>query len=339
MVRGGDRARGTTIYDVADRADVSVATVSRVMRGTARVAEPTRRRVEHAMADLRFTPSRLGVSLAVGRHAANGIVFPDLTGPYFAEVVLGYEDAAAELQRSVLILSTHGRGAARDRVLDLAGRVDGLVVMGRTVSDEVVAEVAASGVPVVTLARPPVSGTDSVEAENAATAAVLAQHLIDHGCRSIVLLGEPDSSPDVAARWRGATERLATPGVVVEQVPSGGFDVSAGYTAGLALLAGARPDAVLCANDEVALGLMDAAATAGVSVPDELAVTGWDDVMAARFAGLTTVRQPMRQLGATAARLLDDRLQRTASSPRHEVLPTQLVVRASCGPHPEEDAR
>ena len=99
--------------------------MSRVLRGTAPVAEATRERVLEAVAELRFTPSRSARALAEGSHAANGIVFPDLSGPYFAEVVLGYEEVAAELGRSVLILSTHGRQAARDMVLDLAGRVDG----------------------------------------------------------------------------------------------------------------------------------------------------------------------------------------------------------------------
>jgi DNA-binding LacI/PurR family transcriptional regulator len=131
------RSAEPTIYEVAGRARVSIATVSRVLRGTARVAEPTRARVLEAIEQLQYTPSRLGRSLAERRHAANGIVFPDLSGPYFAEVVLGYEEVATELGRSVLILSTHGRRAARDLVIDLAGRVDGLVVLGDTVDDAV----------------------------------------------------------------------------------------------------------------------------------------------------------------------------------------------------------
>ena len=111
---------GATIRDVAQHAGVSIATVSRVLRGTATVAPQTRDRVTAAVDELRFTPSQLGRQLAERRHAANGIVFPDLSGPYFAEVVLGYEAVAAELGRSVLILSTHGREAA-----PAPGRADG----------------------------------------------------------------------------------------------------------------------------------------------------------------------------------------------------------------------
>src|SRR5829696_4482169 len=182
-------AREATIYQVAERAGVSIATVSRVLRGTATVAPGTRRRVESAVADLQFTPSRSARSLAEGQHAADGIVFPDLSGPYFAEVVLGHEEVAAEHGRTVLILSTHGRQAAREMVLDLASRVDGLVVLGRTVDDDVLADLAAKGLPLVLLARDPVPGADSAATENLHSAEELTRHLVgDHGYRSIAFL-------------------------------------------------------------------------------------------------------------------------------------------------------
>src|SRR5687767_5202132 len=118
------RRTGVTIYQVAQRAGVSIATVSRTMRDSDLVTPETRARVLAAVEELGFTPSRLGRSLAEGQHAANGIVFPDLVGPYYAEVVLGYEEVAAELGRSVLILATHGRRDAAAQVLELANRVD-----------------------------------------------------------------------------------------------------------------------------------------------------------------------------------------------------------------------
>jgi len=128
----------STIRDVARHAGVSIATVSRVMRGSETVREHTRDRVVAAAEELQYVPSQLGRQLAERRYAANGIVFPDLSGPYYAEVVLGYESVAADLGRSVLILSTHGRAAAPAMVEGLAARSDGLVVLGRTVGDDVV---------------------------------------------------------------------------------------------------------------------------------------------------------------------------------------------------------
>jgi DNA-binding LacI/PurR family transcriptional regulator len=337
----GRRPRDATIYQVARQAGVSIATVSRVLRGTVPVAGPTRARVLAAVADLGFTPSRSARSLAEGQHAANGIVFPDLSGPYFAEVVLGYEEVAAELGRSVLILSTHGRQAARDMVLDLAARVDGMLVLGRTVGDDVLADLVGKGLPLVLLARDPVAGADSVSAESEASAYALTTHLVrDHHYTSVEFLGDAAISTDTAARWEGFRRALRDASVPVPAVPVAcPFDEDGGRAAADRLLRGDPPRAVVCANDEIALGAITAAEALGVRVPDDLAVTGWDDVMAARHSrpGLTTVRQPMRELGARAARRLHERLAGDTDEPRHEVLPTQLVQRASCGHHPEEN--
>src|SRR5262245_34466097 len=141
------RRRAVTIYDVAKRSGVSTATVSRALRG--RGAPETSARILAVAEELQFRPSHLARSLAEQQHAANGIVFPDLAGPYYADVVLGYEEVAAELGRSVLILTTKRRASAEQMVADLAGRVDGMVIMGRTVDDEVVRQIAGTGLPVV----------------------------------------------------------------------------------------------------------------------------------------------------------------------------------------------
>jgi LacI family transcriptional regulator len=330
-----------TIYQVAAHAGVSITTVSRVMRDSGPVAAETRDRVLEAIDALRFVPSRLGRGLAERRHAANGIVFPDLSGPYYAEVVFGYEEVAAELGRSVLILSTHGREAVRSKVLDLASRVDGLVIFGRTVRDDVVDEVVAMGVPVVLLARPAVTGVDTISTENVASAGRLAEHLLDHGHRRIAFLGDPASSPDAAARWEGVSGALVARGIRPRRPVPCAFDEQAGHDEARRLLTAARgrPEALVCADDEIALGALLAAADLGLRVPADVAVTGWDDIMAARFVrpALTTVRQPMRELGGRAARALDERIAGVRTAQQHAVLHTELVIRASCGHHDEEE--
>ncbi len=327
-----------TIRDVAQQAGVSIATVSRALRDSGVVRQDTRARVLEAAEQLNFTPSRLGRQLAERRHAANGIVFPDLSGPYYAEVVLGYEAVAAERERSVLILSTHGRTNATAMVEDLAGRCDGMVVMGRTVADEVIERLASRGMPVVLLARPPIGEIDSVNADNRNTSVELGRHVLAAGARRITFVGDPSASPDVEQRWAGLQQAGAeVAGTTIERVAGDGFGEEAGAAvAATALAAGvaALPDAFVCANDELALGLMDTLAGAGVDVPGQVMVTGWDDVMAARYAGLTTVRQPMRELGGTAARLLDELVTGTRTAPRHELLPTELVTRTSTASSP-----
>ena len=328
-----------TIRDVAKEAGVSIATVSRVMRDSESVREATRLRVLAAAAELEYTPSHLGRQLAERRHAANGIVFPDLSGPYYAEVVLGYEAVAAELRRSVLILSTHGRSDAEDAVREMAGRCDGLVILGRTVSDAAVESLAARGTKLVLVARPPIGSVDSVNAENHASARSLTEHLLSEGVRSLRFVGDPVSSPDVAERWAGVQAAFlrSDSGRTPELVTVAELDEESGAAvADAALAADDLPDAFVCANDELALGLLDRLKAEGVDVPGTVMVTGWDDVMAARYAGLTTVRQPMRDLGATAARLLEELIVDERTEPRHELLPTELVIRSSSSTSPKE---
>jgi LacI family transcriptional regulator len=327
--------RSPTIYQVAERAGVSIATVSRVHRDAEAVAAPTRRRVERAIAELDYRPSRLGRSLAKGRHDAIGIVFPDLSGPYFSSVILGYEEASAAQGRSVLILGTRGRPDTERQVLDLADRVDGLVVTGQTIGDEPVEELGRRGVPVVLLARPPLPSADSVRTANGPSAASLVGHLLEHGHREIAFIGDPAGSSDAGQRWDGflAAHRDAGVSAAFEPVISAFREVD-GREAAARLLAGKRrPTAIVAANDEIALGAIDAARTQGIRVPDELAITGWDDIPMSRHVSpaLTTVRQPMLDLGRRAAALLDERITTNRTAPRHEVLPTELVVRSSCG--------
>jgi LacI family transcriptional regulator len=325
----------TTIRDVAHRAGVSIATVSRALRDADSVTPETRARVAAAAADLEYVPNRLGRQLAERRHAANGIVFPDLSGPYFAEVIVGYEAVAAELGRSVLVLSTHGREGAPEMVRDLAARTDGMVLFGQTVSREVLRSLARRGMPLVMMAGKPFDDIDSVNSENHSSAEALAEHLAEAGARTVTFVGDPDSSPDFAERLEGIRTGARRHQVRVTVRATAEFSEESGAQfAETVLRSGRLPDAFACGNDELALGLMTGLRSGGVSVPADVLISGWDDLMAARFAGLTTVRQPRRELGAAAARMLDELIRGDRDAPRHEVLPTELIVRSSTTPTP-----
>ncbi len=323
-----------TIRDVARQAGVSIATVSRVMRESEGVRDATRIRVLAAAEELEYTPSQLGRQLAERRHAANGIVFPDLSGPYYAEVVLGYEAVAAELRRSVLILSTHGRSDAESAVREMAGRCDGLVILVRTVSDAVVQQLAARGTRLVLVARPPIGSVDSVNAENHASA------VIAH--RAPALRGRSRSCASSATPMRPPTSPSGGPAPRTRSgAPATRPHARAGSRRTSSTRSPARPwppppsRPTTCPTPSSApttssrSACSAASRSAGVDVPGTVMVTGWDDVMAARYAGLTTVRQPMRELGATAARLLDELIVDGRTEPRHELLPTELVIRSS----------
>ncbi|MGP3966074.1 LacI family DNA-binding transcriptional regulator, partial [Nonomuraea sp. 3N208] len=248
----------------------------------------------------------------------------------------GWGPQLARTTSSVVILSTKGRTRVNDLIKDLAGRVDGLLVFGHAVPDPLIAELVRLGVRLVVISRDPLPGADTLRSENAASARALAEHLAGHGYERFAFLGAPlTGGDDVDERWRGVRSVL---GGAIEAVATREYTVECGFEAARALLKDKRPEAIVCSDDEVALGALLAAEELGLDVPGDVAVTGWDDIMAARHArpALTTVRQPMRELGARAARALDELITGVRDTPSHLILTTELVVRASCGPHPQE---
>jgi LacI family transcriptional regulator len=327
-----------TVHDVARHAQVSIATVSRVMRGVGQVSSETRRRVLAAIDELHYRPSHFGRALVERRHAALGIVFPGLSGPYYSELISGFEAEAIQSRQSLLILGTHLLEHSDELVLDLASRVDGLAIMGGTIADETVQHIASSGVPVVLLARRQLADLSTVRVDNLAATRALTRHLlVEHGYRQLAFIGNPQGSPDVSDRWQGflaAHNELAIspPGEPVRV----GFQPPDGFAAATALFAAPSwPQALVCANDELALGVYSAAAARRIVIPDQLAVTGWDDIaMAALLTPpLTTIRQPIRELGARSAQWLLTRIHDSTVDSIDLVLETECIIRASCGCH------
>jgi LacI family transcriptional regulator len=320
------------IYAVAERAGVSIATVSRVQRGVGPVSTETRARVEQAIAELGYRPSPTGRALASQRLDAMGIVFPDLAGPYYSAVLSGAEEVSVEAGSTLLILATHGRPQAADLARELGSRVDGLVVMGRSIDDETVRELAAR-VPLVLLAREPVDQVPTVRSEGREPTRRLTEHLIlVHGHRHLSFIGDPAASPDVEDRWQGfqdahrALDVPAPPDPVATPLDERGGRDGAGSALDLE-----QPTALVCASDELALGAYHALTERGRTPGADIAVTGFDDIQLARFVtpALTTVRQPMDRLGRTAAELLKRLLDDIPTE--NLTLPSELVLRASCG--------
>lgn len=333
-------SRPPTIYDVAALAKLSIATVSRVLQGTGPVSEKARLKVDEAARQLNYVPLRAARSLAVQRHEAHGLVLPDLAGPFYGDLLMGYERWAGERGQSVIITVTHGRSDEAGRALrELAGRVDGIVVHGNALNLDAVKGLRQAGVPVVLLAHPPVSGCDSVRTESASSAEKLTRRLLASGRKDLVFVGDPNSSYDVAERYKGfsaAHRKRELPVPKPEQLPL--TEEAGAAMAEHWLTLKSRPDGLVCGNDELALAAIKTLQAKGIDVPGEVVVTGWDDVMAARYVspGLTTVRQPMAELGRLAAQRLHERITGERNRTRNDVLATQIVVRASCGTNPGE---
>jgi LacI family transcriptional regulator len=327
--------RPVTIYTVADRAGVSIATVSRVLRGTAPTSPVTRRKVLQAVQELDYIPLRAARQVEVPRHQTHGLVLPGVVGPYYSELLIGFEAAAARYGQSVVLRLAHPSVDLEESVRQVLPRVDGLVLANDTVSDSFVRQVCRS-TPTVLLAREPVDGCDAVLVENLHAAQELTDHLLKHGRRRLVFVGDPAGSHDVTERYTGFRSALARSKQAVEAslpllVP---LVEGSAPTVVDALLGMSEPaDAIVCANDELAVAVMAILADRGVKVPDDLAVVGFDDIMTSRYMapGLTTVLQPTYSVGRWAAIRLHERIEGRTHDVHPQVLPTRLVVRGSCG--------
>jgi LacI family transcriptional regulator len=324
-----------TIYSVAELAGVSIASVSRVLQGSTAVSDKTRLKVLAAAEQLNYVPLGAARSLAVRRHEAHGLVLPELTGPYYSELLMGFESRAAELGQSVVLMLAGGKADLTRAVRHLASRVDGLAMLGSAAIPESVVRALQGSEPVLLIAGDPHEGIEAISAENTESAHELTLHLLDHGRRRLLFVGDPDSGPDIRDRYRGFAQahrsRLAHAPAEPLRIP---FREADGTGLAERILAGdVDADALVCANDELALSIMARLQDGGRDVPGDIAVVGWDDVMTARYVrpGLTTVRQPVRELGAMAADRLHELV--TGASPRAglQVLSTQVVLRASCG--------
>ncbi|MEH1165325.1 LacI family DNA-binding transcriptional regulator [Micromonospora sp. CPCC 205539] len=325
-----------TAREIARLAGVSVATVSRVSNGTGQVSEETRRRVLEAIEEHGYRPHHVGQALAARRHSAVGLVFPGLSGPYFSELIQGFESEAVNSRASVHILCTHLRADSDTEVIEMAHRVDGLAVLGGTLSEETLQELAGM-LPVVVLAGEGPPGVSSVRVDNAASMTALTRHLlVDHALRRLDFVGNPSGSPDVSERWAGFREAHRQLGLPLPRAPIRvGLQQPDGvFAAEQVLRRSILPQGIVCANDETALGVLVGASGHGLRVPKDLVITGFDDVPMAALVtpALTTVRQPVRELAAQTARLLLHLATENADgSGSALVLPTEVVVRASCG--------
>jgi LacI family transcriptional regulator len=337
-----------TLHDVARLAGVSTATVSRVVHGQDRVRESTRARVQQAIEELGYVPDGAAQSLSRRRKDVIGLVcverevdhidIENVGLLYYDEVLRGVEACIRHRNWSLLITFMQGDRPDFSRMDSLTGKVDGILIGEGFVASSIIERLAAR-VPVVIIAGTPGErAADVVAADNFSGAAAIISHLITvHGKRRLFHLDGPPNSPDAGQR-RQALEYVLRGQPQCQLIGStqGILSVRSGELAGENLLArygAALPDAVVCANDQMAIGVLRAFAAGGVRVPEDLAVVGFDDIALGSLYDppLTTVHQPMRMLGEHACARLLDRIADPALSPTVDLLPTELVLRSSCG--------
>lgn len=326
--------------DVARLAGVSTATVSRILNSPDAGRPETRRRVAAAVKKLGYEPNVSARNLRINRTATIIVVLPDINNPFFSFIVRGIEDVAHEKGFSVLLCNTDNDLERELEYTKIIGRrgADGAIFLTARVSSPHILTMAER-VPVV-LACEYIDGAVSrVSIDNVAAAMDATRHLIRLGHQRIAYVNGP---PDVILcrdRLRGYTLALQQAGLPVydDLVVSGTFYLESGVEAARRLLSLSEPPtAVFCANDEMAIGFIREASGLGRRVPNDVAVVGFDDIRFAAFCrpALTTVAQPMYEIGRRAARMLLDQLEGKAEGPRSIVLPHRLVVRESCGAAP-----
>jgi LacI family transcriptional regulator len=343
---------------------VSIATVSRVLHGQEPVRETTRARVRAAIEELGYVPDGAAQSLARSRKDVIGLVCVEHTGLkpnqydiesmsllFYDEVMRGVEARIRELSWSLLVTflredensgtTLPADGPVQTRLLTLSGKVDGLLIGEGVIPPPVVTRLAKR-VPVVVLAGDTAQrGVDVVSADNWSGAHALVEHLVaDHGRRRLFHVDGPATAPDAGARRLAMRAVIdAHPGTILTGSFCGRFTVHSGQEAAERLLADTRavgrplPDAIVCANDQMAIGVVRTFTARGIRIPEEVAVVGFDDIFPASLADppLTTVHQPMRKIGERGCDRLIERILDPTLRTKVELLPAELVLRSSCG--------
>jgi LacI family transcriptional regulator len=342
------KSANVTIKDVACVAGVSPMTVSRVINGSDRVRPETQRRVEDAIAELGYIPSRLARGLSARKTGTLAVIVPDVANPFFTLIVRAAEEVARRSNFRVILCDTRADLAVERDVIEelIAHRVEGIAIAPVSDRSKVhLARLARFGVPFVLIDRT-VAGfdCDAVLGESVGGAQRLVEHLIELGHRRIGLIVETDEVSTARERRRGYEAALAAaglpfdPGLVAVQTPDpdGGF-------AGMSRLLSTEepPSAVFAVNNLVALGAIEAVREAGQEVPDDVALVCFDDIeLASRlYPFLTTMEQPAETFGTLGTQLLLERIHGRAPARGHVVvLPGRLTIRRSCGARAVEAA-
>lgn len=330
-----------TIKDVAREANVSVASVSRVVNGHDNVQPQTRARVLEVIERLRYTPHVGARDLITRRTRVIGVLLPDLYGEFFSELIRGIDGAARERKLQLLLSSSHGDAAEMvAAVQTMRGRVDGLLVMAPHLDAVGLGERFPGSLPLVFMNSRVEREVPSVAIDSYAGARAMVRHLVACGHSTIAHLAGPADNFDAHERLRGYRDELAASlPAAAPQVLIGDFSEASGYRAGQELAAAARrPAALFAANDMMALGALSALLAGGLEVPRDLALAGFDDIPLAAYVrpALTTVRASIADLGRHAVNKLAAVIEGQAGEPSSPSLTLQPepVVRQSSGAPP-----
>lgn len=327
----------TTIYDVAARAGVSAATVSRVLNGSGTVAPELVRRVRDAVKDLDYRPN--GVARNLRRRATRvwGLIISDIGNPFFTALVRGVEDAAHEAGYSLVLCNSDEILAKERSYIQVAvdEQMAGVILTPSSEADSDLTPLLERSIPVVAVDRRlHRHDVDTVVGDNVRGARLATEHLVDSGCRRIACITGPTKTTTAQERLEGYREALAAAGIPQEGelVVIENFKEDGGYDGATRLLDLKNPpDGLFVANNLMTVGALGALVDRGVEVPRDLLIVGFDDIPWAKLTRprLTTVDQPTYQMGMDAGRLLADRLRGNKGPSRTLMLSPTIQIRES----------
>lgn len=332
----------TTIRDIARLAKVSIATVSRALNDDVKVKPETALKIKNIAAELRFVPSNAARSLITRKTETIGVLLPDLHGEFFSELIRGIDQAARGKAFHLLVSSSHGDvHEAEAAIKAMAGRVDGLLVMSPHLNSEFLTSKLPLGLPAVLMnTRIADSSLPSFIVDNYGGAYSMVRHLVGQGHKNIAMIAGPEKNFEAQERLRGYRDALkdfvpkAKP-----QVWIGDFTEESGWKVGAQVISmRVRPDAIFAANDMMAIGCLSTLTDAGLKVPNDIALVGYDDIPTSRFISppLTTVRVRIAEMGSLAFQCLVSKIEEPQVAKSDEIvvphiLRTELVIRSSCG--------
>lgn len=328
---------GVTIRDVAEEANVSVATVSRVLNGSDRVRKSTKEKVLRAFRALDYHPNESARNLRTKKTQTIGVLLPNMHGEFFAQVTRGLDRRARQSGHHLLVSNSHTREEeAKPVIRSLLGRVDGLVILWPRLDLDFLEDLVPEGLPVALLnTAPQQSRFRTLAFDNHAGAYAAVQHLANHGHERVAILAGAAQNFDAQQRLAGYRDAVSDfdleddPALEIE----GDFTQETGRKAvGQLLELSPRPTALFASNDSMALGVLRGMHEAGLQVPDDLALVGFDDIPMAQYAApsLSTVHAPIQELGERAMSLLIEGGE-DEEVPSHQILQTRFIPRDSCG--------
>lgn len=329
-----------TIKQIATKANVSIATVSRVLNNDNKVSEETRKKVLRVSNELNYKPNLVARNFAKRTSNSIGLILPDISDEFFTDIIRGVDEVTYSSGYYTVVASSHKHRSIMDSISAFAqtGLVGGIILLMSSMSDELRKVLHQIKIPVVLIGGGKDSyGIDTVSIDNYQGAFNATEYLIKKKkFKKIAHITGPDENYDAYLRKKGFIDACKSNGIGVNKshIVSGNYTINSGYH-GFIQLYGMpeKPQAIFAANDMMALGCYDAANYFKVKIPDDIAIVGFDDIFISKYVnpGLTTVRVQIDEVGKAAAKLLIERLNQSNGHTQSLIkIPTELIIRNSC---------